>query len=160
MRMLDQWISSPAGKQLGNRWDMRNFPNEIPSVAISKMTPEEQTEYFNKRNTYVGNELLNIGRGFQHGQSTTDADVAYRQRWGVGQERMNLYPTPQIMNVAGNTAPFVRDYDKDIQEQQVIKDNIDKLSWGIDNYEKAKANPNASPQFSKLAQNSPQTIEK
>jgi len=156
---LDSWISSPSGQQLLKRYDARMFPNDIPARAIEKMTPEQKDKYNKDRLTYAANELLSIGKGFAFDKTTTNADVAYRDRWGVGQERANLYPTPQIMNVAGDTAPFVRNYDKDVQEQTAIKDKVTNLSWGIDNYEKAKANPNLNPQFSKLAQVSPQTVE-
>lgn len=167
-RMLDQWVSSPAGRQLGHRFDMREFPNEAPSVAISKMTPEQQTEYINKRNTYIGNELLKIGRGFQHGQSTTNADVAYRDRWGVGQARMDANPSDPNLHVAGDTAPFTRDYDKDNATRVNIAANLKDINRALDDIPKAiqwfkdghKTGEN--PIYDKLIQaaNSPATIDK
>lgn len=157
--ILDLAVNSRAGEQLGARFDMMNFPNQPPDLALQKMTPEQREAYNQKKLEYIGNELLAVGKGFTFDKTTTNADVAYRDRWGLGQERLNLFPTPQVGIVAADTKPYIRDYDKDVQEQKVIGQKIDNISWGIDNYEAARANPNANPQYYKLSQVSPQTVE-
>lgn len=155
--VLNQWLNSRAGQQLGSQYDMQHLSG-IPSVALSKMTPEQKNKYEQDKFTFIGNELLKIGKGFEFNKTTTNADVAYRDRWGVGKERELMFPQTPVINTAGNTSNIQTNYDVDVSNKIARDQDLAKINWALDNYERAKANPN-TPQLKILASLPPSKIK-
>jgi len=114
--------------------------------------------------TYAANELLSIGKGFAFDKTTTNADVAYRDRWGVGQKRLDENPSDPHLNVNGDAAPLTRDFDKDNQVRKSISDELTNINRGFEDVAKAKEwvkthKKGENPRYDALAEVSDLTLD-
>ena len=103
-RMLDIFYESRAGQQLAARYDMQQTSGSpLPtSIIMQNLTPQERKTYEAERKAYVGQQLLNIGKGFIHGESSTNKDSA------LNSDRKEKEEMPQQPNISvtGNAMGF------------------------------------------------------
>lgn len=103
-RNLDIFYEMRAGQQLGARFDEMTFKDSpLPTDEIMKhLSPEERKEYEAQKKAYVGQQLLDIGKGFIHGESTTNKDAALNKD---REEKFSAVQQPNI-SVSGNAVGF------------------------------------------------------
>lgn len=72
--MFNDWATSAGGLQTAKLYDMQQGTGDY---EISKLAADKKEEYQKKKDNFLKNEFLQIGRTVVHGKSTTNIDAAY-----------------------------------------------------------------------------------
>lgn len=125
-RLADQWYDSRAGQQLQARFMADNVPYGITHTQYeNSLTGEDRANWENKKRSFVVNELNNIGQGFVRGKSTTNKDVALRDKWKADREDAALYAQELNLEVAGNTTGNPANF---VDDSKAFKENTKYLA--------------------------------
>jgi hypothetical protein len=80
LKMLDHFIEGPGGNQLIERFNMKKFGSEVPSVQLQNMTKEEREQYNIDAKNYVKNYLNEASSEFKYAKTTTNLDEAQNKQ--------------------------------------------------------------------------------
>lgn len=139
-QMVDTFAKSRAGEQLTAEYNRNLFGEEVPSIQLSKLTPDQQSKYEEGRKKYISDFLTRAGGEFVHGETTTNIAEALNKKgdreWEVQKEAVQQ---PVLELSGGNIASLRPKYEATVGENGTYQNHIKAIDGSqekIDIYSK------------------------